>query len=1101
MNLQVRNQMPPLAHFSIVHMGMASMVVLLMLYQYWSTKAYPYLVLALLAALFVGLQITAWWHVRTRDKISQANWFFISVFLLCILVIPIFVHNAHWVCLFLLVSIPLEVAATGKFKQLPSILFLIFVASATTILIDLVLPVASWRLVAEGPQVWVIAGMGFIVYLACLGLTTHKHYKVKGRKGRPQINVATQYALVFTGISAMVTILVTGVMAHQIRNAQINQVGKSFQTIAENFAKLVGSHLEQQTQKLQMLTTQVPIFKEALSTANLQYDNRNTAKKRLQHKNRFWQGAEKDNAFVMSYLNNPIITALSRFRGHNSFHNDLVLVDGYGGLVASLGQKPERFYFYDQNWWEIAWNGGLGNIFIGDLTRDRRTGVPRIRIAVDIVDHSTNKVIGMLSSTYLLRTLLEDIQHFMPDIVDQISLTDADGRVIASTLSEMTGELVWSQLSTMTPSPGAAYRSGWDLGQDHHEDAALIGFSTLSTAYNVISDPLHRLGWQIVVSGTRSNALIGVTQSTKIAMLVGLVAMALGVLGAIAAARVITRPIEDLTATASAMSEGDLGSRARLTGPEELVTLSVGFNRLTDQLHSVIRNLRSQAEQLARAKKEAEAATKLKGEFLANMSHEIRTPLNAILGFADILESAIEDGKQKRHAQTIKTSGADLLHLINDILDLSKIEAGHMEIQLGPVNLQLIFDDLQRIFSIAAEEKGIQLEMTVAPELPSYLILDRVRLRQVLFNLIGNAVKFTDQGWVRCRAEGAPAEKENAWRLQIEVQDTGIGIDPEVQAEIFETFIQHHHGEASSDHEGTGLGLAISKSLIEMMGGRIDVAGVQGKGARFTIHVPEVVAADEMTGTTGKMVDLPFEKKIIFEPASILVADDLEVNRRLIVEALASYPLEIDQAVHGKAAVSMAMNNRYDLILMDLRMPGMDGYGALEKIRRRRNGATTIVATTAAGMKEDIEKIQMAGFSDYLIRPFDKDALIRLLQRYLPHALQNEQAASQKPSPMTATAVTEQPPWSCPSEAEAYLTKTLKFRWEQVCSKQSIPDIIAFAREVRDAGERYHIGMLIQYGRELEDYAEGFDIYNVEKILPIYDAILSRRMSRSRKET
>ncbi len=1100
MKWPTRSPMPTLPRFSMVHMGMAALVEMVMLYQFWRTHAYPYLVFALLAALFAGLQFMAWRLSRSGKQSPRTNWFFISAFLLFILVIPVLVHNAHWICLFLLVTIPMEVAATGQFKQLPSVLFLIFVTSAATLLIDLVLPVDAWRLAGGSPRSLSIAMAGFLIYTAFLGLAAFRRYRWKNRQRRPQLNVATQYALVFMGISAMVTILVTGVMIHQIRNAQINQVGKSFQTIAENFAQLVGSHLEQQTQKLQMLTKQVPVFKEALLAANAQYENRSAARRLLIEKNRLWEGPQQDSAFIMHHLNNPTIVALSRFRGHNSFHNDLVLVDGYGGLVASLGKKPERFFFYDQTWWQLVWNGGLGNIFIGDLTRDRRSNAPRIRIAVDIIDHTTNKVIGMLCSTYLLRTLLEDIQRFRSDIVDQISLTDAHGKVIASTLPGLTGEPVWTQQGISAAAGQTGSVSGWDLGRDYHDNAALIGFSTLSTAYNVISDPLQRLGWQIVVSGTRSNALIGVTKSTKVAMLVGLVAMALGVLGAIAAARVITRPIEDLTATASAMSEGDLGSRARLTGPEELVTLSAGFNRLTDQLHSVIRDLRSQTKQLAKAKKEAEAATKLKGEFLANVSHEIRTPLNAILGFADLLASSLEDPQKKRHAETIKTSGADLLHLINDILDLSKIEAGRLDILLGPVNLQLIFDDLQRIFSIAAEEKGIRFEMAVSSQLPAVLTLDRLRLRQVLFNLIGNAVKFTDQGWVRCRAKGVSTERENAWNLQIEVQDTGIGIDPEAQAEIFETFKQHHHGGSPAISEGTGLGLAISKSLIEMMGGWIDVAGERGKGACFTVHLPDVVAADAGTDPVQNLDDPESGRRIMFEPACILIADDLEMNRRLIVEALKPYPFRIDQAAHGKEAVSMALDNRYDLILMDIRMPGMDGYRALEKIRRRRDKTTAIVATTAAGMKEDIQKIDEAGFNGYLIRPFDKQALVRLLQRYLPHVYRTEPVVARKASPMTAAAVSGYPPWSCPPEAAAYLTQTLKSRWERVCRKQSIPDIVAFAGEVRRAGEHYRIDMLRQYGRELAEYAEGFDIYNVEKLLPVYAAILSRCISKEGKE-
>ncbi len=1093
MIFRFKKSAPPMAALSIVHIIMASMVFLNMVYLYWRHTSFQYLIFAALALLFIPWQLMAQKHVESERHIPRTNWIIISALLVCILAITVFVHNSLLICLFLLITIPLDVAVTGQFKQLPAVIFIVFVALAATILVDLILPLAPWRLVAQGRHIWLITGAGFVAYLASLGWIFGQYYRRKDRGRRLKINVATQYSLVFTGISAMVIILVTGVMTHQIRNAQINQVGKSFQTIAENFAKLVASHLEQQTQKLQLLTQQVPTFKDALIQANSAYDNRRSARERLVQKNRQWQGPRQDNAFVMRYLNNPIINTLSRFRGHNSFHNDLVLVDGYGGLVASLGQKPERFYFYDQEWWQIVWNEGLGNIFIGGLVMDKRTKVPKLRIAVDIIDHTTNDVIGSLSSFYLLRTLLEDLQRFKPDTVDQICLIDAQGDVIASTHPDFVTQNICPQMSEMQ-APKSGFESGWMMGRDHFDQAALIGFSTLSTAYNVISDPLHRLGWHVVVSGTRSNALIGVTKSTKLALLVGLVAMALGVLGAIAAARVITRPIENLTATASAMSQGDLDNRAQLTGPEELVALSTGFNQLTERLHKVIRNLKTQATQLARAKRGAEAATKLKGEFLANMSHEIRTPLNAILGFADILESTIDNPKQKRHAQTIKNSGADLLHLINDILDLSKIEAGRMEILLGPVSLRIIFADLERIFSISAEEKDIQIEMTVSPELPDYLMLDRVRLRQVLFNLIGNAVKFTERGWVRCLADGTYNDKNDTWNLTIQVRDTGIGIDPNAYGEIFETFKQHQ-GDSLTNPEGSGLGLAISKSLIEMMGGRIEVEGHEGEGSLFSIHIPRVKATDEVTFSEDDFDDASKDQMVHFEPASILIADDLEVNRHLIIEALKPYPFEIFQAEHGKEAVSLAANEQLDLILMDIRMPGMDGYDALNKIRSHVNGTEPIViATTAAGMKEDIVKIKQAGFHDYLIRPFDQEALVQLLRRYLPNATSNKSTSLKRPlPPMTAATIKAQPPWICPPEAEDYLAKTLKDQWQQVTQKQSIPDIVSFANDVRAAGDRYQIGMLSQYGKELAEYAEGFDIYNVEKLLHIYDAILDCR--------
>ncbi len=551
------------------------------------------------------------------------------------------------------------------------------------------------------------------------------------------------------------------------------------------------------------------------------------------------------------------------------------------------------------------------------------------------------------------------------------------------------------------------------------------------------------------------------------------------------------------------MSDGDLDNRAQLAGPEELVALSAGFNQLTERLHKVIRDLKSQTGQLIKAKKQAEAATQLKGEFLANMSHEIRTPLNAILGFADILESSIEDVKQKRHAHTIKTSGTDLLHLINDILDLSKIEAGRMEIKANPVDLRSVFDELQRIFSINAEEKDIRIEMEVAAAVPTHLMLDRVRLRQVLFNLIGNAVKFTDQGRVQCMAKATPARQADNWNLLIEVRDTGIGIDPKAYTEIFETFKQHG-GDSHGTIEGTGLGLAISKSLIEMMGGRIEVQGQPGKGSLFSIHISHVMAADiDVSEPEAAILESPSRNNVRFEPASVLVADDLEVNRHLMVEALKPYPLEIDQAEHGRAAVALTAEKQYDMILMDIRMPDLDGYGALKQIRQGHHGTEVpIIAITAAGMKEDIARIQQAGFDDYLIRPFGQDALVGLLLQHLPHTYAGESKTPQTwIATMTGFRAQDEPPWTCPPAAEDYLLTTLKHHWQQATLKQSFPEIVTFAKKAQAAGDRYEINLLSRYGRELAEYAEAFDIHNVEKLLNIYEDILSCRISGNNRET
>jgi signal transduction histidine kinase/ActR/RegA family two-component response regulator len=1096
MRLSYENRGANLISMIVFHAIAAVGFVLFLGLRFFQLRLYSYLGLSIVLLVFGGIQMIVLKQFQKTKDDSAAAWKIIWSLTGAVLILPAFLRSEIIPSIVCLSTMPMFAVACGRLKQLPSILFLTFVVTAAAILIEQFLPATPWILKINSHSAKVYVILGFLCYAAYTGWVVYQKVRRNERNNRLQINVATQYALVITVISAMVVLMVSGVMIAQIRKTQMDQAGSTFQTIAENFATLVGSQIEQQTHKLHLLTQQVPIFKESLINANGQYANAGAARNILENKNKQWKGPLQDDAFVMNYLNNPMIRALSLFRGHNSFHNDLVLIDRYGGLVGSLGRKPENLYFFDQVWWTIAWNNGLGNIFIGDLALDDRTQVPKIRIAVDIVDNSTNEHIGILSSIYLLRTLMEDIQRTKPDTVDQISLIDAQGRVIISTVETTGSQKIWSQLNDWIKN-NTASDSGWVLGKDHIDQAALIGFSSLSTVYSVISDPLHRLGWHIVVSGSRSRALQGVTQSTKMAMVVGLLVMALGVLGGIAAARVITRPIENLTQTASAMSEGSLDNRAELKGPEELVTLSAGFNQLADRLNKVIRDLKIQAGQLVIAKQEAEAATKLKGEFLAKMSHEIRTPLNAILGFADILESSIQDARQKRHTQIIQTSGRDLLHLINDILDLSKIEAGRMEIHNRPVSIRSLFEELSRIFSISAAEKRIQLEMNIASNMPDQLMLDQVRLRQVLFNLIGNAVKFTKQGRVQCRARIRQGNSSDRVCLIIEVRDTGIGIPSSIYSQIFNAFEQHP-GDANGTLEGTGLGLAISKSLIEMMNGSISVKSHEGKESEFTVRLPDVaiVLENELMSETS---DLNHSNRlnICFHPATILIADDLDINRHLVIEALKGHPLTIHQAVDGNEAIHKFKKTRFDLILMDIRMPILDGYQALENIRKiQSQDLPPVIAITAGGMKEDIRRMRNAGFDDYLIRPFDKFNLTALLTKFLSYETEDHGKEPENDfMPMTEDHVMAYSPWVCPMEYEDFVLNHLTSLWRQAAEKQSIPNTVEFANQIKAFGEKLNIVLLSQYGNQLKEAADAFDVQSVENLLSVFETIITCRIS------
>jgi PAS domain S-box-containing protein len=496
---------------------------------------------------------------------------------------------------------------------------------------------------------------------------------------------------------------------------------------------------------------------------------------------------------------------------------------------------------------------------------------------------------------------------------------------------------------------------------------------------------------------------------------------------------------------------------------------------------------RRQREEAERKQEAAEAANRAKSQFLAYMSHEIRTPINAILGFADILDSAENDSRKKHYVQIIKSSGTNLLQLINDILDLSKIEAGRMEIQLTPVNLAVLFSELYNIFSFEAVAKGFALTMDVSEAMPPRLLLDRVRLRQVLFNLIGNAVKYTAQGVVEVSAVASPSPQTHLWELTIVVKDTGIGIDSDAHEEVFKSFRQHR-SSTTRQAEGTGLGLPISKNLVEMMGGSLTLQSQAGSGSVFTITLPEVQEADPAGPDAVHAANIAPPVKINFDPATVLVADDLGINRQLIIEAFCHSPLSVVEATNGKEAISLAKAKRPEIILMDIRMPEMDGHAAMAEIRGEPDLATIpVIALTASGMKEDIERIIQSGFDDYLIRPFNREQLLSVLTRFLPHVPHHshtvEQPMSQRPAYLK--------PWRCPEAAVRLLKGELRARWKQTLRKQKFPDIRDFGRELLQLGRTFELAALEQYGADLCRHADNFQIDQIQTILGCYEKMLS----------
>ncbi len=410
--------------------------------------------------------------------------------------------------------------------------------------------------------------------------------------------------------------------------------------------------------------------------------------------------------------------------------------------------------------------------------------------------------------------------------------------------------------------------------------------------------------------------------------------------------------------------------------------------RLEQEVAERTRELRENQDRLVTAKERAERAERrahqanqTKSVFLANMSHEIRTPMNAVLGFAEILRGKVRDKKQQEYLAAIETGGKTLLSLISDILDLSKVEAGKLELQYKQVDVGEVFRDMAQIFSQKLTAKGLDFNIQIDASLPNILIFDETRLRQILINLIGNAVKFTDTGSITLKAVCEDI-KANTLTFGLSVADTGIGIPEDQRERIFGAFEQQS-GQNHQKYGGTGLGLAITKRLAELMGGSISVSSETGKGAVFTIVIKDVEFLSAERITEEKQESGLDTNAIRCENARILVVDDRRLNRELIKGYLADVEFEIVEAENGQQGIEQALSCQPDIILMDMKMPVMGGREASAFIKQHEKlKKIPIIAITASVMKEDEKEIK-THCDGFLGKPFSKRELVLELARFL----------------------------------------------------------------------------------------------------------------------
>ncbi len=507
--------------------------------------------------------------------------------------------------------------------------------------------------------------------------------------------------------------------------------------------------------------------------------------------------------------------------------------------------------------------------------------------------------------------------------------------------------------------------------------------------------------------------------------------------------------------------------------------------------------LARQNQVLVRLREEAEAANRAKSEFLANMSHEIRTPMNAIIGFSDLLKGLVTEKRASSFVSSIEAASKTLLALINDILDLSKIDALKLKLNYEPTDLRALVAEIQQIFYQKATEKNLLLEVEVADEIPMKINFDEIRLRQILFNVVGNAIKFTERGYVkievRCQRSTAsqsswPTTSEtnqlSKFFLEIIVKDTGIGIAPDQRERIFDAFTQSE-GQSNRKYGGTGLGLTITKRLAEMLGGTVKLQSEPGKGSTFIFRFPEVEVSSEKSAVVERASCLSASQDLEqFPKATLLVVDDVESNRELIGEYFHGSKHTLLMAADGLEAIRMAVEYRPDVILLDLRMPNMDGMEAAQHLREHEETKKIpIIILTASAFQQERENIQSLSVG-FLYKPVTRSQLVEELKKILPleSQLRNSAFSKNRVSEILESEVSESENHRSKYEDRArwpeLLEKLLEQEqtlWPELCQTMKMRDLQQFAEELQEWGREYACPPLQDYAKILAMQIEDFD--------------------------